>query len=570
MSQHDGVSCDSCHKRNFCGKRYKCLICLDYDLCAECHDSGTISGQHISSHPMQCILTRNDLNLFFGGESVPADQLFSFTCPICGRLGFTDSTLYDHVSISHIDSTLEVVCPICATQPDGEPNQLTDDFLSHLAMEHRSNISNTNQPQVIRIRPRHGRVSNNRIRRSQMFNSNSTSTSSNREIIDPLTQIISHLSDVHRVNQNSSSNNNIGIGAEQNVWRLPFERQPNRSLERVLQRQRRQLIPTQLSSILSDSNTNQSLPYIILDPTSSPLANNNNSINATNTNSNSLNSISNPNSTVLSSKSLNSNNYLLNTCAMTILNENESKKSNTLKADRSIFVQELIMACLSDSIDSNLDAESKSKIDVQNQNKNDIAENRNTTKSIYCKNFEGNVKKFIDSNDDDFSLMDKTEEGVNGETGATTEIGNKIIQSLKFSNNAGVISGGDDLRSPPFQLSSNEFKSNSSLETTNVMCVESNYNSSLTEQHDNRQKSMPSLITTSNQPSFSVSSTPTTVTSHRTSSVNKVNKVRSSPSIAPISLRSSLAAGTAATSLNVVSPNGRRKIFKQPTEPPPH
>lgn len=146
-----------------------------------------------------------------------------------------------------------------------------------------------------------------------MFNSNSTSTSSNREIIDPLTQIISHLSDVHRVNQNSSSNNNIGIGAEQNVWRLPFERQPNRSLERVLQRQRRQLIPTQLSSILSDSNTNQSLPYIILDPTSSPLANNNNSINATNTNSNSLNSISNPNSTVLSSKSLNSNNYLLNT-----------------------------------------------------------------------------------------------------------------------------------------------------------------------------------------------------------------------------------------------------------------
>lgn len=272
---------------------------------------------------------------------------------------------------------------------------------------------------------------------------------------------------------------------------------------------------------------------------------------------------------------------------MTILNENESKKSNTLKADRSIFVQELIMACLSDSIDSNLDAESKSKIDVQNQNKNDIAENRNTTsenkiltkstnaiinnkESIYCKNFEGNVKKFIDSNDDDFSLMDKTEEGVNGETGATTEIGNKIIQSLKFSNNAGVISGGDDLRSPPFQLSSNEFKSNSSLETTNVMCVESNYNSSLTEQHDNRQKSMPSLITTSNQPSFSVSSTPTTVTSHRTSSVNKVNKVRSSPSIAPISLRSSLAAGTAATSLNVVSPNGRRKIFKQPTEPPPH
>ena len=29
------------------------------------------------------------------------------------------------------------VCPICASQPGGEPNHVTDDFAAHLALEHR-------------------------------------------------------------------------------------------------------------------------------------------------------------------------------------------------------------------------------------------------------------------------------------------------------------------------------------------------------------------------------------------------------------------------------------------------
>jgi hypothetical protein len=38
MSRHEGVSCDSCLKGNFRGRRYKCLVCYDYDLCAACYE----------------------------------------------------------------------------------------------------------------------------------------------------------------------------------------------------------------------------------------------------------------------------------------------------------------------------------------------------------------------------------------------------------------------------------------------------------------------------------------------------------------------------------------------------
>lgn len=55
-----GVSCDSCMKSNFRGRRYKCLICYDYDLCASCYENGATSARHTTDHPMQCILTRSD------------------------------------------------------------------------------------------------------------------------------------------------------------------------------------------------------------------------------------------------------------------------------------------------------------------------------------------------------------------------------------------------------------------------------------------------------------------------------------------------------------------------------
>lgn len=54
MSAHEGVSCDACGKSNFRSKRYKCLICYDYDLCSICYEQGESSSNHTNEHAMQC------------------------------------------------------------------------------------------------------------------------------------------------------------------------------------------------------------------------------------------------------------------------------------------------------------------------------------------------------------------------------------------------------------------------------------------------------------------------------------------------------------------------------------
>lgn len=67
------MSCDSCLKNNFRGKRYKCVICYDYDLCATCYEAGATSSRHTADHPMQCILTRADF-----GEYMPTEYVCIF------------------------------------------------------------------------------------------------------------------------------------------------------------------------------------------------------------------------------------------------------------------------------------------------------------------------------------------------------------------------------------------------------------------------------------------------------------------------------------------------------------
>ncbi|XP_055541686.1 E3 ubiquitin-protein ligase KCMF1 [Wyeomyia smithii] len=213
MSRHEGVSCDSCLKSNFRGRRYKCLICYDYDLCANCYEEGVTSTRHSADHPMQCILTRSDFELYYGGEVLTPDQPQSFTCPYCKRMGLSDSALLEHVSSEHTDTGLEVVCPVCAALPGGDPNLVTDDFAGHLSLEHRSGsrdlISFLDEPSAIRhggVRrmPHSGRaLGGPRSRRSNMHFSSSggglsTLSPSGRESVDPIAELLQQLSSVRR------------------------------------------------------------------------------------------------------------------------------------------------------------------------------------------------------------------------------------------------------------------------------------------------------------------------------------------------------------------------------------
>lgn len=79
------------------------------------------------------------LDLFFGGDSQGSEHVHSFTCPLCGQLGFSEPELREHVTKQHSDSVpQEVICPVCAAHPSGDPNHLTDDLPTHLTVEHRA------------------------------------------------------------------------------------------------------------------------------------------------------------------------------------------------------------------------------------------------------------------------------------------------------------------------------------------------------------------------------------------------------------------------------------------------
>lgn len=50
------------------------------------------------------------IELYYGGEGVSVEQPQSLTCPYCTKMGFTETTLQEHVAADHPDTSFEVVC----------------------------------------------------------------------------------------------------------------------------------------------------------------------------------------------------------------------------------------------------------------------------------------------------------------------------------------------------------------------------------------------------------------------------------------------------------------------------
>lgn len=51
-------------------------------------------------------------DLYYGGDTFSVEQPQSFTCPYCGKMGFTETSLQEHVTSEHAETSTEVVSVI--------------------------------------------------------------------------------------------------------------------------------------------------------------------------------------------------------------------------------------------------------------------------------------------------------------------------------------------------------------------------------------------------------------------------------------------------------------------------
>lgn len=150
MSINHGISCDLCHKKNFSGRRYKCLVCNDFDLCSICYDKKiNLSFQtHSIHHPMQLILTSNDFEQIYFGYKQTKYSSKSLTCPFCNQNGFIVDLLIKHIKEEHLQLKCSVLCPICFNRQNNlfeHLHQHTDENINSKIKIIETQNSNENQ-----------------------------------------------------------------------------------------------------------------------------------------------------------------------------------------------------------------------------------------------------------------------------------------------------------------------------------------------------------------------------------------------------------------------------------------
>ncbi|SPP82484.1 E3 ubiquitin-protein ligase Kcmf1 [Drosophila guanche] len=105
MSRHENVVCRGCRKMGFSGRCYRCLCCPNFDICADCYDLDFTTESHLFDHPVKCVYTPTDVELYFGGEYISSDPPQSYRCPYCKLWGFNEATFLEHISGMHANAS---------------------------------------------------------------------------------------------------------------------------------------------------------------------------------------------------------------------------------------------------------------------------------------------------------------------------------------------------------------------------------------------------------------------------------------------------------------------------------
>ncbi|XP_019864411.1 PREDICTED: E3 ubiquitin-protein ligase KCMF1-like isoform X2 [Amphimedon queenslandica] len=338
-SKHSGISCDSCGKSAFPGKRYKCLTCYDFDLCQDCYEGGeTGTSQHNTDHPMQVILTKVEADIFYGGESHSVEQPQSFTCPLCGEVGFSDSEFRDHVTRQHADSSnvQEVICPVCAAYPGGNPNHQTRDFSGHLMLDHSLTLRDAdldqggmhNRVRRMMVRRRGGGERYGFFRESQVSQQDGS--------VDPLSELLSHLG---------------GGGGR----RLPSDIPPH--IQQLLEHQERQQTFERASPLRRPVYRGAGGTHSLFNPSHRELLEFTRGAGGVAVGGGAKDDNRNDHSACGSRSQSDESAYLLNNYQDTILSDTEQKLVERDRTNKSLFVQELLLSSLAFSSSSSSDDE---------------------------------------------------------------------------------------------------------------------------------------------------------------------------------------------------------------------
>uniref|UniRef100_A0A8C3NHM7 RING-type E3 ubiquitin transferase n=1 Tax=Geospiza parvula TaxID=87175 RepID=A0A8C3NHM7_GEOPR len=283
-------------------------------------------------------------DLYYGGEAFSVEQPQSFTCPYCGKMGYTETSLQEHVTSEHAETSTEVICPICAALPGGDPNHVTDDFAAHLTLEHRAprDLDESSGVRHVRRMFHPGRgLGGPRARRSNMHfttsspgglsSSQSSYSPSNREAMDPIAELLSQLSGVRR--SAGGQLNSSGPSASQ-LQQLQMQLQ--------LERQHAQAARQQLETARNATRRT-------------------NTINVSTTMTQST-TTTNTSNTENSQQTIQNSQFLLTRLNDPKMSEAERQSMESERADCSLFVQELLLSTLMQEESSSSDEDERGEI----------------------------------------------------------------------------------------------------------------------------------------------------------------------------------------------------------------